>query len=232
MTGSASNEDCRAVLYFFMRYRLLLFDLDGTLVDTSRDISNALNHALRSLRLKELTLQETVGLIGEGITRLVEKVLEKRHMHLKDELKEKFIAYYEEHLVDFSSVYPSVQETLVLLSPWKKAVISNKREILSKEVLSKTGLEGYFELVVGSDTAPEKKPSPVPISYALGNFGIQAEQALLVGDSRYDIEAGKGAGVTTVGVTYGYGALEQIEGADYVIDSFATLPGLLDIQSE
>jgi phosphoglycolate phosphatase len=226
------KEAFRAMLYFLMRIRLLLFDLDGTLVDTSRDISSALNHALKSVHIQELTLHETVSMIGEGVTRLVEKVLGERNMHLKDEVTQRFLSYYERHLVDSSTVYPFVQETLHLLSPFRKAVISNKRESLSVELLEKTDLKKHFDLVVGSDTAPEKKPSPVPVIYALDKFGARAHETVLVGDSRYDIEAGKRAGVTTVGVTYGYGTPGQIEGADYLIDSFQGLPGILDIQSK
>ena len=219
------------MLYFFMQLKLLLFDLDGTLVDTSRDIANALNHALKSLHMQELTLHETVSMIGEGVTRLVEKVLGERNMHLKDEMKQRFLAYYEQHLVDSSTVYPFVQETLPLLSPFRKAVISNKRESLSQELLEKIDLRRYFDLVVGSDTTPEKKPSPVPVKYVLNKFGVQGHESLLTGDSRYDIEAGKRAGVRTIGVTYGYGTLEQVEGADYLIDSFRGICGVLDIQS-
>jgi phosphoglycolate phosphatase len=232
MSVCAQKEALRAVLYFFMQLKLLLFDLDGTLIDTSRDIASALNHALKSLHIQELTLHATVSMIGEGVTRLVEKVLGERNMHLKDEVTQRFLSYYEQHLADSSTVYPFVKDTLPLLSPFRKAVISNKRESLSIELLEKTDLKRYFNLVVGSDTAPEKKPSPVPVRYALDRFGVRAHEAVLIGDSRYDIEAGKRAGVMTVGVTYGYGTLEQIEGADYLIDSFQGIPGILDIQSK
>jgi len=211
-----------------MSIQLLLFDLDGTLVDTIRDITNALNHGLNSVGVRELSIEETKALVGEGITRLIERVLGEGKKQLSDDVKDKFLGYYHDHLVDYASVYPSVKETLGRLVNFKKAVISNKREHLSRGILDKLELMQYFDLVVGSDTAAQKKPSAVPVLYALQKLGIRPEEAVMIGDSNFDIEAGKNAGVTTVAVTYGYRERKDLSDADYMLEEFDELLTVLD----
>lgn len=214
-----------------MLIKLILFDLDGTLVDTSKDITNALNYALNPYESKSFTAEETKKLIGEGLTRLMEKVLGEERIRLKDAVMKRFIDYYSVHITDNSSVYPYVREILKKLAGYKKAVISNKREYLSVKLLDRLDILKYFDLVIGSDTAAERKPSSVPVIYALSRLEVKPWEAAIVGDSNYDIEAGKKAGVMTVAVTYGYGEMRYLLGADYVIDSFKDLALILDISS-
>jgi phosphoglycolate phosphatase len=211
-----------------MSIQLLLFDLDGTLVDTIRDITNALNYGLISAGIKALSVKETKALVGEGITKLIEQILGEAKKQFSDQVKDRFLWFYSNHLIDYSSVYPGVKDTLGLLVNYKKAVISNKREQLSKGILDKLELLGYFDLIAGSDTAAEKKPSPVPVMHVLQQFGARPEEAVMIGDSNFDIEAGKKAGVTTVAVTYGYRARKYLLDADDLIDDFSELPDVLD----
>lgn len=211
-----------------MSIRLLIFDLDGTLVDTIRDITNALNYGLKTASIRELSVEETKALVGEGISKLIEKVLGEEKKQLGEEVKNRFLEYYGDHLVDYSSVYPSVKEILGHLQNYRKAVISNKREHLSRGILHELELIRYFDLIVGSDTVSQKKPSAVPILYVLQKLGISPEQAVMVGDSNIDIEAGNNAGIATVAVTYGYRERQSLVHADYLIDSFDALPAVLD----
>jgi phosphoglycolate phosphatase len=210
-----------------MAIKLIIFDLDGTLVDTSIDITNALNYALKPYGLKNLTVDDTVKMVGEGITRLIEKLLGDKKIQERDDVIKKFLDYYSEHLIDYSSVYPQVRETLNKLDGYKRAVISNKREYLSTELLGKLDLLKYFNLVIGSDTTPEKKPSAVPVIHAVTELGVGPQESIMVGDSNYDIEAGKKAGVKTVAVTYGYRERQYLMDADYMIDSIEELLTLL-----
>jgi phosphoglycolate phosphatase len=206
-----------------MPLKLIMFDLDGTLVDTAQDITNALNFALEPYGMKSLTLEDTIKLIGEGVSRLVEKILPVEIMHLKNNVMNRFLGYYSEHLIGNSKEYPHVKETLKNLIHVKKAVISNKREDLSKRLLEELRLSEYFDLIIGSDTAGERKPSPVPVLYVITKLGFSPEESIIVGDSNYDIEAGKKAGVKTVAVTYGYRPRESLTEADYIIDDIREL---------
>lgn len=214
-----------------MSIQLLLFDLDGTLVDTIKDITNALNHALNSIGIRELTVDETKQFVGEGLTKLIEKVLGEEKKEFREAVTSTFLGFYADHLTDYSPVYPYVKATLESLLKYKKAVISNKREYLSTQILDKLELLKYFDLVVGSDTTIEKKPSAVPIIYVLQKFRARPEEAVMVGDSNFDIEAGRKAGVTTVAVTYGYRERRYLLAADHMIDQFNELPAVLDIIS-
>lgn len=210
-----------------MPIKLILFDLDGTLVDTSRDITKALNYAIKPYSLKTLTVEDTIKMVGEGITKLVEGLLENEKSQVKDVAIKRFLDYYSEHLIDYTSIYPHVRETLERLDGYKKAVISNKREFLSIRLLDKINLLKYFDLVVGSDTTSEKKPSALPVKYALSRLGAEPDESVIVGDSNYDIEAGKKAGIKTIAVTYGYKQRYLLMNADYIIDSLQELPQLL-----
>lgn len=219
-----------------MPVKLIIFDLDGTLIDSSVDITNAINYAIEPYGIRPITVQETIGLVGEGITRLIEKLADRRQSTEdrgqtkeinKDILVERFLNYYSAHLVDNTTVYHGVRETLERLKDYKKAVISNKRESLSVRILNDLGLLKYLDLVVGSDTTPERKPSPVPIHYVLSKLGIRPEYAVIVGDSNFDIEAGKAAGIKTIAVTYGYRPIELLKDADYLIDRMSELLNIL-----
>jgi len=214
-----------------MQIKLIIFDLDGTLVDTSGDITNALNYALKPYGLRDLTVEDTIKMVGEGITRLIEKILENERIQIRDTVIKRFLDYYSEHLVDFSTLYPHVRETLEKLNDYKKAVISNKREYLSTRLLDKLDLLKYFDLVVGSDTTSERKPSAIPVIYVFTKLGVNPNESIIVGDSNYDIEAGKKAGLKTVAVTYGYRERQYLIDADYIIDSMKDLLTLLDTNS-
>ncbi|MCL5023970.1 MAG: HAD-IA family hydrolase [Nitrospirae bacterium] len=211
-----------------MPIKVVIFDLDGTLIDSSVDITNALNYAMEPYSLKRLTPADAVGLIGEGITRLIEKVAGDSGEPIKTDVGERFLKHYTGHILDTTRTYPGVEETLRRLGAYRKAVISNKREALSRMVLDGLGLSQYFEIVIGSDTTPERKPSPVPILRALSELQADPDDAVMVGDSNHDVDAGKAAGVTTVAVTYGYRPREALTRADYLIDRMTGLVPLLE----
>jgi phosphoglycolate phosphatase len=210
-----------------MPIKLIMFDLDGTLVDTVQDITNALNYAMKPYDIKSLTTSDTMEMVGEGIRRLIEKALSAEKRHLKDDVINRFLEYYSEHLTEKSREYPHVKETLENLTGFKKAVISNKRGDLSKRLLEELGLAVYFDLIIGSDTTGERKPSATPIFYVISKLGVIPEESIIVGDSTFDIEAGKKAGIKTVAVTYGYRPREFLAEADYIIEDIRELVPLL-----
>ena len=206
---------------------VLMFDLDGTLVDTSVDLTEALNYAGAPYRLPKMTPALTKAMVGEGVSRLVEKMLGEEWAHLKRPVLESFLSYYSDHLSVFSRPYPGVIETIAGLAGIRKAVVSNKMEGLSKRLLDDVGLGGYFDMIIGSDSVGEEKPSPKPLLHVLRTLSCQPVEALIIGDSSFDIEAGKAAGVRSIAVTYGFRAATELTAADFVIDDIRQLPGLL-----
>ncbi len=210
-------------------FELIIFDLDGTLVDSSEDLTEALNYATLPFGHEPLSVATVKTLVGEGVPKLINKVLHEDEGALKDEVTTRFTDYYLCHLTNHTRTYPGVVETLARMTAFRKTVVSNKKEALSKKVLNDLDLLKYFDFVLGGDSVSEKKPSPLPLITTAQHFGVAPEHCLMVGDSQFDMVAGKRAGMKTCGVTYGFrGRTILLEsGADYLVDSFGKIPGLL-----
>jgi phosphoglycolate phosphatase len=204
-----------------------MFDLDGTLVDSSTDITNALNHAIAPYGYERLSVEQTKGLVGEGVTRLIEKVVGPSGIEKAGYVLNSFIDYYTGHLTDSTRPYPGVKDTLEMLSEYKKAVISNKMESMSRRILSDLGLMKCFDAVLGSDSTDEKKPSPKPLLQVMNMFSLRPDESVMVGDSSFDIEAGRAAGTVTVAVTYGFRAPDTLRDADFLINTMEELGPIL-----
>ncbi|MDT8317396.1 MAG: HAD-IA family hydrolase [bacterium] len=211
-----------------MSIKLVIFDLDGTLIDSLKDITAALNHATAPYGIEEKSVRGMGDLLGTGISILIDRVLGDERGRLKEEVLARFMDYYAAHLVVFTSVYPGVRETLDRLGRYKKAVITNKREQFAKIALNELGIGSYFDSILGSDSVAEKKPSPLPVLHLLDLYKLNPSDAVMVGDSEIDIAAGKGAGVRTVAVTYGYRERDALEGADFIIDDIGELAGVIE----
>ncbi|MBI4653504.1 MAG: HAD-IA family hydrolase [Nitrospirae bacterium] len=214
--------------------KLLIFDLDGTLVDTSVDITNAINYAVEPFGVEPLSVETVKSMVGSGITKLIEGLIppqsplaKEGREDFRDETVRRFLEYYSKHLLDNTRPYLQVKETLSKLYNFKKAVISNKRESLSKEVLEGLGLLEFFALVLGSDSVPERKPSPVPVLEVLKRLGVSKYEAVMIGDSNYDIGSAHAAGVKIIAVTYGYRSRDVLKDADFMIDNFKELLDIL-----
>lgn len=207
---------------------LVIFDLDGTLIDSLADLTAATNHMLATLGRPCLSEPQVRALVGQGARRLVERALPGAPPEEVERGLALFLAYNHVHIADRTVFYPGVPETLDELRARGRrlAVISNKNAALCREVLALLGGEHFFEEILGGDSLPVRKPSPEPVLKLLASFGVPPERAAIVGDSINDMAAGKGAGVTTVGCTWGYGDLSELADADYRVESF---PGLLDL---
>jgi phosphoglycolate phosphatase len=212
-----------------MSIKMIMFDLDGTLVDSSVDICNAINYALQGSGGRPVSVEETIRLVGEGITKLFETLTASQEVSLSiEQLVARFLEYYSGHLLDNTTLYPGINETLEALTCCKKALITNKRERSSTRILEAFGIAKYFDLVVGSDTTAERKPSPVPIRFALSKLGISPAESAIVGDSSYDIDAGRAAGITTIAVTYGYRPVDELQKAQYIVNKMSEVPGIIE----
>lgn len=211
--------------------RFLIFDLDGTLADTSRDIADSINFALDTLGAKRYTVEEIKSMVGSGITSLLRSLILSGPQQDTVEFKNaarRFLDYYEAHMLDNTVVYPGVQDTLLKLKRYRKAVLSNKREGFSRKILEALGILDVFDAVYGSDSLSEKKPSPVPIQEILQRFSVYADEAMIIGDSSFDIEAGRAAGVRSIAVTYGFRSRAELTNADFIIDRFSDLLEVLE----
>ncbi len=214
-----------------MSFPCLLFDLDGTLVDSRRDLSTALNRMLDQMGFNTVELDEVSRFVGDGARKLVERGLRTA---LGDSVNEEIVSeglgwfqeVYGACLLDTTVAYPGVAETLASFEGRPLGIVTNKPYGFSVTILEHLGLLRFFKVVIGGDSTPERKPSPVPVLAALKACGIERpETALMIGDSANDILSGAAAGTKTCGVTYGFRDLEELvhSGADFTISTFTEL---------
>ncbi|MEK6691084.1 MAG: HAD-IA family hydrolase [Nitrospirota bacterium] len=208
---------------------LIIFDQDGTLVDSISDITNSVNYALDTVGLSVFDVDTIRGFVGEGITKLIEKTLGP-HKEFLERARSLFLEYYSSHLTDNTYIYPNVVDLLEYFKRKKKAVISNKLESLTKDLLEGLGIIHYFDIVLGGDSIGRKKPFPDSIIKVLDVFDVKKSRVVMIGDSPTDIKAGKGAGVLTCGVTYGYRGRDEILSAepDFLIDDILELKEIIE----
>jgi len=185
------------------RVDLIIFDLDGTLVDTCHDLANSVNFALNALDLPPLELQEVISHVGDGLKKLMDRSLPKDRLGEMNEAIDIFRSHYREHLLDFSVFYPKVENVLNYFRGKKMAVVSNKPEEFTRLILKGLRRADLFEIILGGDSLPVMKPDPEPILHILKQLSVSPEKTAIVGDGTTDIEAGKAANVWTCAVTYG-----------------------------
>jgi phosphoglycolate phosphatase len=206
---------------------LVMFDLDGTLADTGKDLAEAVNHTRGHFNLEPLPEALVYSHVGRGVEHLLRHSLPEDSADRFQEVMRVFLARYENHLLDKTVLYPGVREALDYFREKRRAVVSNKMHRLTVAVLRGLGVEKQFDAILGGDSAAEKKPHPALIHDTLNRFRILPAHALIVGDGDTDVEAGRRAGVVTCGVTYGLGSKEDLIAAkpDVLIDDLAELSG-------
>lgn len=204
------------------RYRHVLFDLDGTLADTSRDLAAAANHVREARGLPNLSIDAVCAFVGEGARRLVERVLPPAPSAEIDDALQTFLAYYARHLLDETTLYPGIETLLSVLGRAGVAcsVLSNKPARFCHAVLDGLGVGSRFAAVVGGESLPTRKPHPGGVEYLQAVAGGDREDMLLVGDSRVDQETAVAARVDFCGVTWGFAARD-----------LRSLPGVLLIDT-
>lgn len=207
---------------------LIIFDLDGTLIDSLPDLADATNHMLDSFGRPSIDQDAVRRFVGQGARRLVERALAGASEDEINQGLDLFLDYNHQHIADRTVLYPGVPETLDALKGrgMRMAIISNKNVALCREVVSVLGIDRYFDEVLGADSLPFRKPSPEPVLKLLADFGVLPERAALVGDSINDMTAAKGARVSTVGCTWGYGEPAELADADYLVENFGELVGV------
>jgi len=197
------------------------FDLDGTLVDTLEDLTDAVNCMLSGFNRAPLSSDEVRRLVGKGVRNLVKRALETESPEDIERGLGLFTEFNAAHITDKSRLYPGVQEALETLAEKRirMAVVSNKQEYLCRLILERLRIDRFFETICGGDTFLEMKPSPLPLIQVMGRFGVAAAETVMIGDSINDIQAGNQAGITTVGCSWGYGSPEELREADLLVNS-------------
>lgn len=210
--------------------KLVIFDLDGTLVDSKEDLALSVNAMRERMDLPALPHDVISSYVEQGVMALVRRAL---GAEASDEKVERgmtiFLDYYREHMLDHTALYPGVCGALEQLGDRTLAVLTNKPVRFSREMLERLGLAPLFTAIYGGNSFPQKKPDPVGVEKLMADTGARERQTLMVGDSDTDVLTGRNAGVWTCGVTYGFGwhTLEETP-PDLIVGDLRDLPLLLN----
>jgi len=202
-----------------MGFDLLIFDLDGTLIDTREDITRAVNEMLEYYNLPRKKTREVISFVGDGIYKLVERCVIEKKIDI-DKAVGLFKEFYRKHMLDTTKPYPGIPEILAELKNKTKAVLTNKAFSFSKAILDGLNLTPHFNIIVGGDTLQVKKPNPDGIEYILEKTSIEKSKAVMIGDGKNDILSAKKVGIASIYVNYGFSNLKTMEaGADFVVNN-------------
>jgi phosphoglycolate phosphatase len=209
---------------------LLIFDLDGTLIDSKRDLADSVN-AMRAHLGEPLLADETVySYVGNGAPVLVRRALPGREEEEIERGLKFFLEYYRDHMLDATTLYPGVREALdeLLAADVKMAVLTNKPVRFSEHLIKGLGLDGHFFRIYGGNSFEEKKPHPRGIELLMEESGIGRERTIMVGDSAVDVMTARNAQVRACGVSWGFQP-ETFAAAppDFVIDDLSELVGMI-----
>lgn len=189
--------------------RALLFDLDGTLIDSRKDLAASANAALAAVGLPPRPEDVILGFVGGGSRRLIERAVGAEHIELAPRALEAFFAHYGEHLVDATVPYPGIAE-LIRELPRPCAVLTNKNGGFAREICRRLELSPHLDAIWGADDAPTHKPDPRGALLLCAKLGARPEDSVLVGDTRIDGETARQAGLRFIGVTWGFGTRAEL----------------------
>jgi phosphoglycolate phosphatase len=192
--------------------KLVIFDLDGTLIDSRLDLVHSVNAALRHIGRKSLPDEVIASYVGDGAPILIQRALggETVDEAIVRQGLQFFLSYYREHKLDHTTVYDGIKDALAAIqsasngAPRKMAVLTNKPIVPSRAIVEALGLGPFFSQIYGGNSFASKKPDPEGARHLLEENGVCPEEAAIVGDSHVDVETGRKAGLWTVGVNYGF----------------------------
>lgn len=215
----------------FSNVRVLIFDLDGTLIDSKLDLALSVNAMLEHMGRAPLPHDKVFSFVGNGAPVLVRRSLNEGAAsgEIGDADVERalsyFLAYYRDHMLDNTVAYPGVREGLDLLGGRAMAVLTNKPVKFSQAILKGLGLARYFRYVYGGNSFETKKPDPMGVQVLLRDLDSPLEAAMMIGDSEVDVRTARNAGIWACGVTYGLGSAGlKSNPPDLLVDSLADLP--------
>lgn len=212
------------------KIELLVFDLDGTLIDSKDDLVHSVNAARQRLGMEPLPDETVASYVGRGVVTLMKQALgDAATDESVAQAVEFFFDYYREHMLDHTVPYSGVRETLDCLQGRRMAVLTNKPVSFSQAILDGLGLSRYFVRVYGGNSFAQKKPDPIGLFALMQESDVTGDQTMMVGDSETDVLAGRNAGAWTCGVTYGLSP-ETLKATppDFLLDDLRELPPLLN----
>lgn len=223
----------------FINKEVLIFDLDGTLIDSVPDLALSLNQMLTALDRTPFPIDIIRSWVGNGAAVLTKRALSGNieiDPELDPTLVEKalsiFLNFYEQNVCVDTTLYPNVKNTLETLhkNDFRLVIVTNKPEQFVRPILETLGLNHLFEMVVGGDSLPKRKPDPMQIEHVCKTLQVDAAKCIMIGDSKNDIYAATAANMQSIGLTYGYNHGEDINshGASLVLDDFADILDALD----
>lgn len=211
-----------------------VFDLDGTLIETAPDLAAALNHTLSEHGYPTVAPDKVNPMIGDGAAAMLRRGLAVVGVEMTDaEMKpllDTYMAYYIDHVADFSHPFPGLLEQLEAMKAagFKLGVCTNKAIRFTEKLLAELDLTRHFDAILGGDSLPVRKPDPEHLLATLREMGCAPERAVMFGDSNNDVQAARGAGVKVVLVSFGYTSIPVPElDRDALIDHFDELPTAL-----
>jgi phosphoglycolate phosphatase len=189
------------------RVDLLIFDLDGTLIDSKLDLAHAANATRRHMGMPPLENERVYSYVGNGAPVLIRRVLGAEATEAQvEEALEFFLEYYRDHMLDYTVLYPGVREALNGLreAAVRMAVLTNKPVRISRAIVDGLGVGEHFQQVYGGNSFDFKKPNPIGIETLIKEYGAARDRTMMVGDSSVDIQTARNAQVKSCGVTYGF----------------------------
>ncbi len=214
----------------FAEVRVVIFDLDGTLIDSKLDLAHSVNATLVESGRNEISHEKIFGYVGEGAATLIRRALGDGAGDAEAERALAFfLSYYRAHMLDNTVLYPGVREGLEQLAKHSLAVLTNKPVRFSRAILEGLRIADYFQFIYGGNSFERKKPDPAGVQVLLNDFGAAPREAMFVGDSDVDVRTARNAGTWSCGVTYGLGT-EGMKDCppDMMIDSLTELPLVLN----
>ena len=218
--------------------RLLVFDLDGTLIDSMKDLALSVNATREWMGLPRLPNETIASYVGQGVPTLIRRALANGAAgEVTEEAVQEatafFLDYYRAHMLDNTVTYAGVREALEELKDRKLAVLTNKPVVFSRAILAGLKLADYFAFAYGGNSFEQKKPDPVGVIKLMSHTGALPRETVMVGDSDTDVLTGRNAGVWTCGVTYGLGShtLEKVT-PDMLVRDLRELPPLLNARRQ
>lgn len=210
--------------------RLLVFDLDGTLVDSAPDITAAVNRMLAARRLPPLAQPEVAAMVGDGLHVLMDRVFATFGAVPDDAAAAEYLADYESNVLVDTRLFPGTAETLSRLAAagWDMAVCTNKPERATHLLLDGLGIAGRFAAIGGGDSFPHRKPDPRHLADTVAAAGGATARALMVGDHHNDVRAAQGCGIRAIFAGWGYGKPGMEEGAAAIAQAPAELPAIAE----